>query len=148
MRDARTLYVIVRDQQGRVAHTAIGCAMVEADLTIFALRKGIEPLTSFYADSPAQAEEAKRALGDLGDVEFDDHDFDPQWFEPLQGIAATDDLLEHGRKGKCALSEPVRAELGLLRRALAEARLRSCQFYLVEVDADEGLDFAGVEFKA
>ena len=143
--------MVVRDRQGHVAHRAIGCAIVEADLdgglTMFALRKGVEPLASFFADSPAQAEGAKRTLAELGDVEFDDRDFDPEWFEPTQAIEAIEGLLEHGRKGRRSLPEPVLVELGSLWRTLAEAVRRSCRFYLVEVEPGEDLEFAGAEFK-
>jgi len=62
------LYVVVRDRNRRVAHKAVGSALVQADreagITTFALRKGIEPLTAFLVDSPAQAERAKRVLGE------------------------------------------------------------------------------------
>jgi len=149
MSDESILYLVVRHRRGQVAHKAIGSAIVEADMDAglirLALRKGIEPLATFYADSPAQAEHAKQTLADLGDVEFDDKDFEPTWFDPAQGIEALNGLLEHGRVGRHRLSERVRRELELLGRTLAEVRRRSCQFYLVEVRPGEDVDFAGLE---
>ena len=144
---ANTLYVVLRDPKGQVAHQAIGSAILEADwdgrLAMFAMRKGTEPLASFYADSPLQAEGAKRTLADVGDVDFDDRDFDPKWFKPADGIDAVDGLLHHGREGRHRLPEPVRAELALLRRTLVDAACRSYTFHLVEVEPGEDLGFAG-----
>jgi hypothetical protein len=148
--DWKELYVVVRDRKGRVAHRAIGRAIVEAEgdakLTMLALRKGVEPVATFWADSPAQAENAKRTLADLGDVDFDDRDFDPKWFDPAAGIAAIDGLLEHAARTH-SVSPAVRTELELLRRTLDEARRRSCAFYLVEADPREELGFAGPELE-
>ncbi len=149
MSDEIMLYLVVRDRQGQVAHQAIGSAIVEADLDAslirLALRKGIEPLATFYADSPAQAENAKQTLAELGDVEFDDSDFEPTWFDPAPCIEAINGLLEHGRVGRHRMSEGVRSELELLGRRLAEVRGRSGWFYLVEVGPGEDLNFAGPE---
>ena len=151
MRDWNSLYVVVRNRGGRVAHRAIGRAIIEAEgdasLTMLALREGIEPLATFCADSPAQAEGAKRTLADLGDVEFEDRDFDPTWFDPGACIEAIDGLLEHGLRGKRSFSPAVRGELELLRRTLDEARRRSCKFYLAEVTPGEDLEFAGPELE-
>ena len=113
---------------------------------MLALRKGVELLATFWADSPAQAESAKRTLADLGDVDFEDGDFDPKWYDPAAGIAAVDGLLEHAARTHSVL-RAVRSELELLRRTLDEARRRSCAFYLVEVEPGEELGFAGPELK-
>ena len=150
MIDWNELYVVVRDRKGRVAHRAIGRAIVEAEgdarLTMLALRRGVEPVATFWADSPAQAETAKRTLADLGDVDFEDRDFDPKWFDPAVGIAAIDGLLEHAGRTH-SVSPAVRTELELLRRTLDEARCGSCAFYLVEVEPGEELGFAGPELE-
>ena len=149
MSEANVLYVLVTDEQGRFAHKAIGSAIVEADmdarLTTLALRKGVEPLATYYCASPARAEHAMKTLADLGDVEFDASDFDPTWFDPEPCMEAIRGLLEHGRKGRYRLSEEVRRELELLHRVLAAASDRSRRFYLVEVVPDEDLNFAGPE---
>ena len=151
VRDWSVLYVVLRDQGGRVAHRAIGRAIVEADadasFTMWALRDGIEPLASFCADSPAQAEDAKRTLADLGDVDFDDRDFDPKWFDPGACIEAIDGLLEREQHGKRSMSPALRGELELLHRTLDEARCHSCTFYLTEVRPGDDLRFAGPELK-
>jgi len=151
VRDGNELYVVLRDRRGRVAHKAIGPAIVEADddasLTMLALREGIEPLASFYADSPAQAEDAKRTLADLGDVEFEDDDFVPKWFDPRACLEAIEALLEHRRRGKRSFSPAVRSELELLRGTLVEARRRSSTFYLAEVRPGEDLGFAGPDLE-
>ena len=75
-----------------------------------------------------------RTLAELGDVDFDDRDFVPQWFEPDQGIATIDVMLEGtGRR----FSASVRDELVRLREALAEAKSRGCTFHLVETEPGE-----------
>jgi len=77
-----------------------------------------------------------RTLAQLGDVDFDESDFIPQWFQPDHGIATIDLILERaGRR----FSAPVRGELVQLRDALAEARSRGCTFYLVEIEPSESL---------
>jgi len=145
--DETILYVVVRDRNGRVAHKAVGSALIQADrdagITTFALRKGIEPLTAFLVDSPAQAESAKRVLADLGDVDFDDRDFEPRWFQPARCVESVSALLDCGREGRGRLSEAVRQELEELRQVLAETERRSCAFYLVEVPSGGDLGFAG-----
>jgi hypothetical protein len=118
----------------------------EARLTTLALRQRVEPVATFWADSPAQAERAKRTLADLGDVDFEDRDFEPKWFDPAEGIAAIDGLLEHAA-GTHRVSPAVRTELELLRCTLDEARRRSCAFYLAEVAPGEELGFAGTELE-
>ena len=152
VRDGNELYVVVRDQQGRVAHRAIGRAIVQADadasLTMLALRRGVEPLTTFCAYSPAQAEDARRTLSELGDVDFEDRDFDPEWFDPAACVAVIDDLLEYGGRRKRSLSAAVRSDLELLRRTLDEAARRCCKFYLAEVEPGEDLGFAEPELEA
>jgi hypothetical protein len=118
----------------------------DARLTMLALRTGVEPVATFWAKSPVQAESAKRTLADLGDVDFEDRDFDPKWFDPAAGIAAIDGLLEHAARTHSA-SRAVRTELEFLRRTLDEARRRSCAFYLVDVEPGEELGFAGPELE-
>jgi len=113
---------------------------------MLALRTGVEPVATFWAKSPVQAESAKRTLADLGDVDFEDRDFDPKWFDPAAGIAAIDGLLEHAARTH-SVSRAVRTELEFLRGTLDEARRRSCAFYLVEVEPGEELGFAGPELK-
>ena len=143
----RILYVIIRDRTGAVMHQAIGSAILEADsdarLTTLALREGIEPLATFGDYSPAEAEHAKQTLADLGDVEFDDADFEPHWHEPASCINAIDGLIGLGRKASRFLSSDVRSELACLRATLEEASQRSCDFYLVDVEPGEEIDFAG-----
>ncbi len=114
---------------------------------MLALRKGIEPLAGFCGHSPAQAENAKRTLADLGDVDFEDRDFDPEWFDPTACIAAIDGLLEHVGGGKRSFSPAVRGELELLRRTLDEARRGSCTFCLAEVEPGGDMGFAGPELE-
>ena len=147
MSDETILCAIFRDRNGRVTHKTVGSAVVQADrdaaLTTFALRKGIEPLTAFMVDSPAQAENAKQVLADLGDVDFDDRDFEPRWFQPGRCVESVSALLDCGREGRGSFSEAVRQELEELRRVLAETGRRSCTFYLVEVRSGEDLGFAG-----
>jgi hypothetical protein len=145
--DETFLYVVVRDRYGRVVHKAVGSALVQADrdagITTLALRNGIEPLTAFLVDSPAQAESAKRILADLGDVDFDDRDFDPRWFQPARGVESVTALLDCGRQRRGRLSEAVRQELEELRQVLAEMERRACTFYLVEAPSGDDLGFAG-----
>ncbi len=147
--DWPTLYVIVRDRRGRIAHRAIGRAVVmaegDASLTMLALRKKILPVSAFLGSSPAGAAAEMGELADLGDVDFDERDFDPRWFPPNEGIEAVDGLLGHRTRGNRRLSPDVQGELELLRRTLHEARRRSCTFYLVEVEPGEDLGFAGPE---
>ena len=45
-------------------------------------------MTFYQAYSPRQAAQAMRTLAELGDVDFDERDFAPQWFEPDQGIVS------------------------------------------------------------
>ena len=147
MSDETILYVVVRDRNGRVAHKAVGSALVQADrdagITTFALRKGIQPLTAFLVDPPAKAKSAKRVLADLGDVDFDDRDFEPRWFQPARCVESVNALLGCGREGRGRLSEAVRQELEALRQVLAETERRSCAFYLVEAPSGEDRGFAG-----
>jgi hypothetical protein len=141
--DETILYVIMRDRNGRVAHRVLGSALVQADrdagLTTFALRKGIEPLTAFMVDSPVQAESAKQVLADLGDVGFDDRDFEPQWFQSARGVESVNALLDCGREGRGPFSEAVRRELEELRRILVKAEHLSWAFYLVDAPSGEDL---------
>ena len=128
-------------------HHPIGSAILEADsdasLTTLALRAGIEPLATFCDYSPAEAEHAKQTLADLRDVEFTDAEFEPHWHEPASCINAIDGLIGLGRKASRLLSSDVRSELAVLRNTLEEANHRSCDFYLVDVEPGEAIDFAG-----
>jgi len=98
------------------------------------LRKGLEPLVRFCAYSPRQAEEAKRTLAELGDVDFEERDFEPEWFDALPCIETIDGLLAHRGRRRRFLTEAVRNELDLLRRTLGEAHRCSSRFYLVELE--------------
>jgi hypothetical protein len=136
--DMRTMYIAVRDPNGGIGHQQIGQALVEADfdatLTKLALRQGCEPLASFTIYSRRQAAAAIRELEELGDVDVDPKDFDPEWYDPLQGLATVDRLLEHRER---AITAGARIELALLRGILAEVANRRATFYLVEPDTDE-----------
>ena len=147
MTDGRILYVILRDRSGVMRHQAIGCAIlgadVDASLTTLALRRGIDPLATFGDYSPAAAEHAKQTLADLGDVDFDDSDFEPHWHEPARCIKAIDGLSALGPETSRILSKAVRSELASLRGILEEASHRSSEFYLVDVEPGEAVDFAG-----
>jgi len=79
-----------------------------------------------------------RVLADLGDVDFEENDFTPQWFQPDECIAVIDGLLEQRRR---PVAGAVRAELALIRTALAQARSRGCSFCLVELEPGERLGF-------
>ena len=79
-----------------------------------------------------------RVLADLGDVDFEESDFTPQWFPPDECIAVIDSLLERRRR---PFAGAVRAELVLMRSALTEASSRGCSFYLVELEPGEPLGF-------
>jgi hypothetical protein len=87
----KTLHVVVRDPKGRIGSQAIGQAIsaagIDEKVTTSALRKGLVALTVYQAYSPRQAADAMATLAELGDVDFDESDFVPQWFEPDQGIA-------------------------------------------------------------
>ena len=140
--EPKTLYLIVRDGNGRIGQQAIGHAILGAetdeDATPSALRNGLLALASYHAYSPRQAAAAMRELADLGDVDFEAMDFAPQWFQPDGCIGVIDRLLERKRR---PFAGPVRAELDLMRRALAEAGSRGCSFYLVDPDPGERLGF-------
>ena len=138
--EMKTLHVIVRDPKDRIGYQPIGRAIVAAAIdekvTTSALRRGLAALAFYQAYSPREAAEAMRTLAQLGDVDFDESDFVPQWFQPGQGIATIDVILERaGRR----FPATVRSELVQLREALAEARSRSCRFYLVEMEPGEPL---------
>lgn len=134
----KTLYVVVRDPKGRIGSQPIGRAIVAAAVgekaTPSALRHGLLALAFYQAYSPREAAEAMRTLAHLGDVDFDENDFAPEWFQPDQGVATIDLILERaGRR----FSATVRGELVRLREVVAEARSRGCTFYLVEVEPGE-----------
>jgi hypothetical protein len=113
----------------------IGGAIVSASFderpTPSALRRGLVALAFYQAHSPR---EAMRVLTDLGDVDFDKSDFDPQWFQPDEGIATIDLILGRTRR---RFTPAVRDELVQLRKGLVEARSRGCTFYLVELEPGE-----------
>jgi hypothetical protein len=136
----RTLHIVMRDAGGQVSHQAIGRAIVAAAIdekvTRSTLRTGLLALAFYQSHSPRQAAEAMRTLAELGDVDFEERDFDPQWCSPDQCIRTIDVLL--GRKGR-PFSESVRAELVQIRQALAEASGGDCTFYLVELGPGERL---------
>ena len=136
--DMRTMYIAVRDPNGGIGHQQIGQALVEADfdatLTKLALRQGCEPLASFTIYSPRQAAAAIQELEELGDVDVDPRDFAPEWYDPMQGLATVDRLLEH--RGR-AITTGVRSGLAILRRILAEVANRRTTFHLVVTDPDE-----------
>ena len=135
----KTLHLVVRDPSGRIEYQAIGDAIVAADfhvgVTPSALQKSLVALALYEAHSPREAAAAMRVLADLGDVDFEESDFAPQWFQPDECIAVIDGLLERRRH---AFAGAVRAELVLMRRALAEASNRGCSFYLVELASCPG----------
>jgi len=134
----KTLHLVVRDPKGRIGSQTIGraiaAAAIDEKVTASALRSGLVALTFYQAYSPRQAAQAMRTLAELGDVDFDERDFAPQWFEPDQGIATTGLILERaGRR----FSASVRGELVRLRESLVEAKGRGCTFYLVETEPGE-----------
>ena len=144
--EPKTLHLIVRDGNGRIGRQAIGHAILRAefdeDATPSALRNGLLALAYYQAHSPRQAAAAMRVLADLGDVDFEAEDFAPQWFQPDDCIAVIDRLLERKRR---PFAGPVRAELGLMRRALTEAGSRGCSFYLVDPEPGERLGFERIQ---
>ena len=138
----KTLHLVVRDPNGRIECQAIGPAIVAAgidgDVARSALQKSLLVLTLYQAHSPSEAAAAMRVLADLGDVDFEESDFTPQWFQPDECIAVIDGLLEQRRR---PFPGPVHAELVLIRTALAQASSRGCSFYLVELEPGERLGF-------
>ena len=144
--EPKTLLLIVRDTHGRIAQQAIGPAIVGAEIdevaTPSALRDGLLALACFRAHSPRQAAAAMRELADLGDVDSKAGDFAPPWFQPDDGISVIDRLLERKRR---PFAGPIRAELGLMRRALTEAGRRGCRFYLLDPEPGERLGFERIQ---
>src|SRR2546425_7027936 len=136
----RTLYLVVRGADGRIGYQAIGPAIIAADVDGKARRSalgtGLLALAVYQGYSPREAAAAMGVLADLGDVDFQESDFTPHWFQPGECIRVIDGLL--GRKRR-PFPEAVRVELALMRRALAEARIRGCSFYLVEPEPGERL---------
>ena len=134
----RTLHIVVRDPTGQMGVQAIGQAIVTAaeTATTSVLQKELLALAAYQMDSPRQAAEEMRTLAELGDVPFKASDFHPRWCQPAECIEDIDVLLERGRR---CISGPIRAELAVLRQALAEAERRTCNFYLVELEPDERL---------
>ena len=138
----KTLHLVLRDPNGRIECQAVGHAIVAAgidgDVTRSALQKTLVALACYQAHSPSEAAAAMRVLADLGDVDFEESDFTPQWFQPDECIAVIDGLLEQRRRPPAGA---VRAELVLIRTALAQASSRGCSFYLVELEPGERLGF-------
>ena len=99
--EMKTLHLVVRDPNGRIEYQAIGDAIVAADfdggVTPSALHKSLLALALYQAHSPREAVAAMRVLADLGDVDFEESDFSPQWFQPDECIAVIDGLLERKR---------------------------------------------------
>jgi len=138
----KTLHLVLRDPNGRIECQAIGHSIVAAgidgDVTGSALQKTLLALALYQAHSPREAAAAMRVLADLGDVDFEESDFTPQWFQPDECIAVIDGLLEQRRR---PFASAVRAELVLIRTTLAQASSRACSFYLVELEPGERLGF-------
>ena len=138
----RTLHLVVRDPNGRIEYQAVGDAIVRADIDGNAMPSAVHEsllaLALYQAHSPRQAATAMRVLADLGDVDFEESDFTPHWFPPDECIAVIDGLLERRRR---PFAGAVRAELVLMRKALAQASSCGCSFYLVELEPGERLDF-------
>ena len=144
--EMKTLHLVVRDPSGRIGQQAIGHAIIAAQIdepaTPSALHNGLLALASYQAHSPREAVAAMRVLADLGDVDFEECDFTPRWCQPDHCIAVIDDMLERRRR---PFAGPVRAELVLIRTALAEASSRGCSFYLVELEPGERLGFECIQ---
>lgn len=138
----KTLHLVLRDPNGRVEYQAIGHAIVAAgidgDATRSRLQRSVLALALYQAHSPSEAAAAMRVLADLGDVDFEESDFTPQWFQPDECIAVIDGLLEQRRR---PFPGAVHAELVLIRTALAQGSSRGCSFYLVELEPGERLGF-------
>ena len=107
-------------------------------MTPSALHQSLLALAFYQAHSPREAVAAMRVLADLGDVDFEESDFSPQWFQPDECIAVIDGLLERRRR---PFAGAVRAELVLMRTALVQASSRGCSFYLVELEPSVRLGF-------
>jgi hypothetical protein len=62
----------------------IGSAIVDADwdatLSMLAAKSGVDGLSEFFCDTPAQAKRAMDELNEIGDVPFHSRDFAPKWF--------------------------------------------------------------------
>src|SRR5437870_3333215 len=105
----RTLCLVVRDPRGRIGYQEIGHAIMAADthgnVTSSALRNSLLALASYEAHSPIQAAAAMRTLAELGDVDFEERDFAPQWLQPDECISIIDGLLGRRRR---ALAEATR----------------------------------------
>jgi len=138
----KTLHLVVRDPNGRIECQPIGHAIVAADidedLTRSALQETLVALAFYQAHSRSEAAAAMQVLAELGDVDFEESDFTPHWFQPDECIAVIDGLLEHRRR---PFAGAVRAELVLIRAALAQASSLGCSFYLVELEPGERLGF-------
>ena len=138
----KTLHLVLRDPNGRIECQAIGHAIVAAgidgDVPGSILQKALVALACYQAHSPSEARAAMRVLAELGDVDFEESDFTPQWFQPDECIAVLDRLLEPRRH---PVAGDLRAELTVIRTTLAQASSRGCSFYLVELEPGERLGF-------
>lgn len=138
------LHVVFRGPNGRTGCQPIGSAIVEADfeslLLNLAMRHHFASLAEFHCRSPQQAAYAMRELDELGDVDFDEGDFLPEYFDPAEGIPAVDGLLRHGKK----FSALLRTELEMLRRVLEEAGRRQCKFCLMDPEPNEPMPYRKV----
>ena len=133
----KTLLLVLRDRAGSVAHVAIGSAILDADwagaLSMLPSGKEAESLTTFFSDTPAQAEHAIDVLADLGDVPLGRRDFAPKWFSPGSGVVALNWLLGHRAKARRLLTDGVCGELQRVHRVLEGARRSGHRFHFAEV---------------
>jgi hypothetical protein len=140
-----SMHVLIQRQNGWIGNQLVGEAVVDADLdaslTKLALRRGCEPLARFTVCTPRQASDVTQVLEALGDVEVSSRDFEAQWFDPKEGIATVENLLQS--RARC-LTTSVRAELVFLRRELLDAAGHRSRFHLVEVDSEKGVAGEGL----
>ena len=81
--ELKTLHLVVLDPNGRIEYQAIGHAILAADIdgdvTPSALHKSRLAWALYQAHSAREAAAAMRVLADMGDVDFEESDFTPQW---------------------------------------------------------------------
>jgi hypothetical protein len=147
------MLLLLRDGRGRIAHIAIGSALLDADwaadVSMLMADDEAPALAELFSYTPREARRAFKELCELGDVDPDPANFQQDWLPAAAGLQTVrwlrHSVTEPRSRLRRLLGPDCLEELNRIHDALVTAESSGLEFHLVEVGERESRRFAGRE---